>query len=163
MKKNQYLVIVFILTIVLVSCENYSDKSPKIKIGFSQSIDNDIWRKSMDHAMEVEASLHPGVSLTIYNANRQASKQISDIQKFIDTKMDVIIVSPFESDSIVPVIEQARAKGIPVIIVDRKANTSEYTAFLESVERVTFVTKFSAEGVKITFTSAPFFTKSLTR
>ena len=96
MKKNQYLVIVFILTIVLVSCENYSDKSPKIKIGFSQSIDNDIWRKSMDHAMEVEASLHPGVSLTIYNANRRAKNQIRDIENMIEQNVDVIIVAPYD-------------------------------------------------------------------
>ncbi len=130
MKKNQYLVIVFILTIVLVSCENHSDKSPKIKIGFSQSIDNDIWRKSMDHAMEVEASLHPEVSLTIYNANRKAKNQIRDIESMIKQNVDVILISPYESDSIVPVIEKAKAKGIPVIIVDRKVNTSNYTAYL---------------------------------
>jgi ABC-type sugar transport system substrate-binding protein len=130
MKKNQYLVIVFILTIVLVSCENYSDKSPKIKIGFSQSIDNDIWRKSMDHAMEVEASLHPGVSLTIYNANRRAKNQIRDIENMIEQNVDVIIVAPYESDSIVPVLEKANTLGIPVIIVDRKVKTSNYTAFI---------------------------------
>jgi signal transduction histidine kinase/AraC-like DNA-binding protein/CheY-like chemotaxis protein len=106
------------------------DEKDKIAIGFSQSINNDIWRKSMDHAMEVEASLHPEVSLTIYNANRKAKNQIRDIDKMIEQNVDVIIVAPYESDSIVPVIEKARAKGIPVIIVDRKANTSEYTAFL---------------------------------
>jgi signal transduction histidine kinase/DNA-binding response OmpR family regulator len=130
MKKNQYLVIVFILTIVLVSCENYSDKSPKIKIGFSQSIDNDIWRKSMDHAMEVEASLHPGVSLKIYNANRKAKNQIRDVENMIEQNVDVIIVAPYESDSIVPVLEKANTLGIPVIIVDRKVKTSNYTAFI---------------------------------
>jgi ABC-type sugar transport system substrate-binding protein/DNA-binding response OmpR family regulator/nitrogen-specific signal transduction histidine kinase len=106
------------------------DDKAKIAIGFSQSIDYDIWRKSMDHAMEVEASLHPEVKLTIYNANRHAKKQIRDIEKFIVDKVDVIIVSPFESDSIIPVIEKANAIGIPVIIVDRKVNTSNYTSYL---------------------------------
>lgn len=130
MKKRQYYLIVFILMTVLVSCENYSDKSSKIKIGFSQSIDNDIWRKSMDHAMEVEASLHPEVSLTIYNANRKAKNQIRDIDNMIEQNVDVIIVAPYESDSIIPVIEKANTHGIPVIIVDRKVNTSNYTAFL---------------------------------
>ena len=56
--------------------------------------------------------------------------RFSDIEKFIKDKVDVIIVSPFESDSIVPVIEKAKTKGIPVIIVDRKVNTSNYTAYL---------------------------------
>jgi signal transduction histidine kinase/AraC-like DNA-binding protein/CheY-like chemotaxis protein len=84
----------------------------------------------MNHAMEVEASLHSGVSLKIYNANRKATTQISDVERMINDKYDVIIISPFESDSIVPVIEKAKARGIPVIIVDRKANTSNYTAYL---------------------------------
>jgi signal transduction histidine kinase/AraC-like DNA-binding protein/CheY-like chemotaxis protein len=117
-------------TLLLNSCKLEDDDKDKISIGFSQSIDHDIWRKSMDHAMEVEASLHPEVKLTIYNANRQSKKQIQDIEKFIANKVDVIIVSPFESDSIIPVIEKANAIGIPVIIVDRKVNTSNYTAYL---------------------------------
>jgi ABC-type sugar transport system substrate-binding protein/AraC-like DNA-binding protein/CheY-like chemotaxis protein/nitrogen-specific signal transduction histidine kinase len=106
------------------------DDKAKITIGFSQSVSNDNWRISMNHAMEVEAALHPEVNLTIYNANREAKKQIQDIEKFIAKKVNVIIVSPFESDSIVPAIEKAKANGIPVIIVDRKANTSNYTAYL---------------------------------
>ena len=115
---------------ILNSCNSSEDDKRKISIGFSQSVDDDIWRTSMNHAMEVEASLHPEVNLKIYNANRQPKKQIRDIEKFIEDKVDVIIVSPFESDSIVPVIEKAKTKGIPVIIVDRKVNTSNYTAYL---------------------------------
>jgi ABC-type sugar transport system substrate-binding protein len=107
-----------------------NEDEAKISIGFSQSIDHDIWRKSMDHAMEVEAALHPGVKLTIYNANRQEKKQVRDIEKFIADKVDVIIVSPFELNSIIPVIEKANAIGIPVIIIDRKVNTSNYTTYI---------------------------------
>ena len=129
LRKLSYIILIS-CTLSLNSCRLGDDEKDKIAIGFSQSINNDIWRKSMDHAMEVEASLHPEVSLTIYNANRKAKNQIRDIDKMIEQNVDVIIVAPYESDSIVPVIEKARAKGIPVIIVDRKANTSEYTAFL---------------------------------
>lgn len=129
LRKLTYIILIS-CTLPLNSCKLGDDEKDKIAIGFSQSINNDIWRKSMDHAMEVEASLHPEVSLTIYNANRKAKNQIRDIDKMIEQNVDVIIVAPYESDSIVPVIEKAKAKGIPVIIVDRKANTSEYTAFL---------------------------------
>ena len=123
---------ILLLSFVLIqsSCNSSDKDNREISIGFSQSIDHDIWRKSMDHDMEVEAALHPEVKLTIYNANRQEKKQIQDIEKFIDDKVDVIIVSPFESDSIIPVIEKANAIGIPVIIVDRKVNTSNYTAYI---------------------------------
>jgi signal transduction histidine kinase/AraC-like DNA-binding protein len=123
---------ILLLSFVLIqsSCNSSDKDKSKISIGFSQSIDHDIWRKTMDHDMEVEAALHPEVKLTIYNANRQEKKQINDIEKFIEDKVDVIIVSPFESDSIIPIIEKANAIGIPVIIVDRKVNTSNYTAYI---------------------------------
>jgi signal transduction histidine kinase/AraC-like DNA-binding protein/CheY-like chemotaxis protein len=130
MLRNLSYIILISFILLLNSCKLEDDDKAKIAIGFSQCIDHDIWRKSMDHAMEVEASLHSGVNLTIYNANRQAKKQISDIDKMIEQGMDVIIIAPYESDSIIPVIEKANTRGIPVIIVDRKVNTSNYTAFL---------------------------------
>ena len=129
LRKLSYIILIS-YTLLLNSCKFGDDDKAKISIGFSQSIDNDIWRNSMNHSMEIEAALHPEVSLTIYNANRQAKKQIQDIEKFISNKVDIIIISPFESDSIVSAIEKAKSNGIPVIIVDRKANTSNYTAYL---------------------------------
>lgn len=117
--------------LLLSSCNQDAKNKDAISIGFSQSIsEDDSWRKSMDNTMTVEASLHPEIDLTIYNANGSTKKQISDIEKMIKNRVDVLIVAPYGSDSIVPVIEKATKKGIPVIIVDRKVNTSNYTAFL---------------------------------
>jgi signal transduction histidine kinase/DNA-binding response OmpR family regulator len=117
--------------LLLCSCNSNTKDKPTISIGFSQSIsEDDSWRKSMDNTMKVEASLHPEIDLTIYNANGSTKKQIRDIEKLIENQVDVLIVAPYGSDSIVPVIEKASKKGIPVIIVDRKVNTSNYTAFL---------------------------------
>ncbi|MFV5694001.1 substrate-binding domain-containing protein [Flavobacterium sp. LB3P122] len=129
LRKLSYIILISNI-LLLCSCNSRNEDLHTISIGFSQSIDHDIWRKSMDHAMEVEAALHSEVKLTIYNANRQEKKQIKDIEKFISDKVDVIIISPFELDSIIPVIEKANAIGIPVIIIDRKVNTSNYTAYL---------------------------------
>lgn len=133
MKKRQCFLLVCLLVIGLVSCEKYSDKSSKIKIGFSQSIsEDDTWRKSMDNSMKVEASLHPEIDLSIYNANSSSKKQISDIENMIDNNMDVIIIAPLGNDSITSVIDKAFKKGIPIIILDRKVNTSNYTTFIGS-------------------------------
>ncbi|TRW99937.1 substrate-binding domain-containing protein, partial [Flavobacterium gawalongense] len=130
MLRGSCLILLLSFIAILISCNSSENDRKKIAIGFSQSVGDDIWRTSMNHAMEVEASLHPEISLKIYNANRKAKKQIDDIERMIKDKTSIIIVSPFESDSIVPVIEKAKANGIPVIIVDRKANTPNYTAFL---------------------------------
>lgn len=117
--------------LLLFSCNSNTKDQQTISIGFSQSIsEDDSWRKSMDNTVKVEASLHPEIDLTIYNANSSTKKQIEDIEKMIDDQLDVIIVAPYGSDSIVPVIEKANKKGIPVIIVDRKINTTNYASFL---------------------------------
>ncbi|WP_348825540.1 hybrid sensor histidine kinase/response regulator transcription factor [Flavobacterium aestuarii] len=128
MSKNIYILFVLIL---LFSCNSKEDNQKRIIIGFSQSISEaDSWRKSMDNTMMVEASLHPEIDLTICNADGSTKKQIADIEKMIENHLDVLIVAPYGSDSIVPVIEKANAKGIPVIIVDRKVNTENYTSYL---------------------------------
>lgn len=120
-----------IFLFILNSCKLSEEEKATVDIGFSQSIgEGDIWRKSMDHAMEVEAALHPEVNLTIYITDRNIKKQIQDVDNMIEQSMDVIIIAPYESDSIVPVIEKANQRGIPVIILDRKVNTTNYTAFL---------------------------------
>nr|WP_288834590.1 substrate-binding domain-containing protein [uncultured Flavobacterium sp.] len=129
MLRKYSFIIIFGVIIFFNSCKSSTEVDP-VSIGFSQCINQDIWRMSMNHEMTVEASLHPRVKLTIYNANRKVKKQIQDIEKMIQDKKDIIIVSPFESDSIVPVIEKAVLKGIPVIVVDRKVNTSNYTAHI---------------------------------
>lgn len=117
--------------LLLYSCNSNTKDKRTISIGFSQSIsEDDSWRKSMDNTMKVEASLHPEIDLTISIANVNTKKQIEDIEKMIKNQVDVLIVAPLGSDSLVPVIEKASKKGIPVIIVDRKVNTSNYTAFL---------------------------------
>jgi signal transduction histidine kinase/DNA-binding response OmpR family regulator len=131
MLRKLSLIIQISFLLLLQSCNKNTKDKHTISIGFSQSIsEDDSWRKSMDNTMKVEASLHPEIDLTIYNANGSTKKQILDIEKLIENHVDVLIVAPYGSDSIVPVIEKANKKGIPVIIVDRKVNTSNYTAFL---------------------------------
>lgn len=128
MSTRIYMILVLI---TLFSCNSNTNDKKTISIGFSQSIsEDDSWRKSMDNTMKVEASLHPEIDLTISIANVSTKKQILDIEKMIENQVDVLIVAPLGSDSLVPVIEKAYKKGIPVIIVDRKVNTSNYTSFL---------------------------------
>ena len=116
------------LSFLLFSCN--SESNNKITVGFSQCISEDIWREEMNHSMQVEADLHPEIDLEIVISNRNVKKQIAQINKFVNDKVDVIIISPLESTEIVPAIENAYDSGIPVILIDRKINSDKYTAFL---------------------------------
>ena len=107
-----------------------NNEDSKIEIGFSQGLGGHPWRSAMNYSMEIQASLHSGVKLNILKANDVVENQISNIQTFINQKVDVIIVSPIDPDALVPVIEKAYDKGIPIILLDRKINSTKYTTYI---------------------------------
>ncbi|MFK5971651.1 MAG: substrate-binding domain-containing protein, partial [Flavobacteriaceae bacterium] len=118
----------FFLISTFFSCN--PENTATIRIGFSQcSIDNN-WRKDMNYSMQVQAGIYPNVRLSIYNSEQDPLKQIEDIERMIKDKMDIIIVSPFEPDLIIDVIGKAKDLGIPVILLDRKINSTNYRAYL---------------------------------
>ena len=119
---------IFIVVLSLFSCTHHNKN--EIKIGFSQAMSTDDWRKQMNSAMEIEASLKPEVNLTISDAGNNVAKQIADIEKFISQKVDVIIVSPIESKPLTAIVEKSLRAGIPVLIVDRKIEGENYSAYL---------------------------------
>jgi len=124
----KYILMLFLVSLSLVSCKQ--KQTNKIKVGFSQAMTTDDWRKQMNNSLKIEASLQQEVDLTIKDANNNVQKQIEDIEKFIASKVDVIIVSPIESKPLTAVVEKSIKAGIPVLVVDRKIEGENYTAYL---------------------------------
>ena len=122
-------ILIFLSLVFFFSCTT-EKKVKKYKIGFSQCISKDDWRKSMDHEMKIEASLNAEIDLTIFQANGDIELQNSHIEYMFNNGFDVIIISPLRTEPLVPIIEKAYDKGIPVIIVDRKINSQKFTAYI---------------------------------
>jgi len=59
------------------------------------------------------------------NANQKQENQIAAIRRFIAYKVDVIAFSPIVEDGWDNVLEEAKAAGIPVILVDRDISTEK--------------------------------------
>lgn len=98
-------------------------------IGVSQCSD-DAWRRTMNEEILREASFYPNLKVKIKTAFDSNQKQIRDIESFIEDKVDILIVAPNEAIPLTPVIENAMKCSIPVILVDRKINSDNYTAFV---------------------------------
>lgn len=116
------------IILCFISCSNPDIK--KFTIGFSQTGVNDEWRKSMNQAMKIQAAFYPEIELKILEGQDDVNDQIKDIEKLIAENVDVLIVSPVQATPITPIVEKAFKKGIPVLIVDRKINGENYTAYL---------------------------------
>ncbi|MDR9456824.1 MAG: substrate-binding domain-containing protein [Salegentibacter sp.] len=122
-------IIFLLLILVICSCASETE-STSFRIGFSQAMTTDNWRKQMNRSMQVEASLHPGLQLEIKDAQNDVQRQIEQIESLIEQGVDVLIVSPIQSQPITPVIEKAMNTGIPTIVIDRKIEGSNYTSYI---------------------------------
>jgi len=63
-----------------------------------------------------------GYDTIVLSADEDVAKQSNQVKDFIVRKVDAIVLSPCESRSIVPVIQEANAAGIPVLTVDIPCN-----------------------------------------
>ena len=63
-----------------------------------------------------------GFQATVVSADKDVARQGNQIKDFIVKKAAAIVLSPCDSKSIVPVIREANAAGIPVFTVDTPCN-----------------------------------------
>lgn len=89
-----------------------------------------MWREVANSEMMQEASFYSNISLVIRSVHDDSEQQIRDIERFIDDKVDLLVISPNEAESLTPVVEKAYDAGIPVILYDRKINSDKYSAFV---------------------------------
>jgi ABC-type sugar transport system substrate-binding protein len=119
--------------------DSYGMKKVDLKgaiVGFSQSEpDTAAFRAAETQSIKDEAAKVGVGQLLVTNANAQLTKQISDIQDMLNQGAQVLIVAPVNSDGLDPALAAAKAKGVPVLTIDRKvtnASCSDYLAFIGS-------------------------------
>lgn len=89
-------------------CRRESISEPKrhYVIGFSQCT-NDLWRQIMMIQMQAEAAKYPELSIVVSNAHNNTQLQIDQIREFIEAKVDLLIISPNESEPVTPIAVEA--------------------------------------------------------
>lgn len=121
-----------ILSLLLFSAFIYSGCLPyrkDIVIGISQCSE-DVWRTKLNLELETSSHYYDHVRLRFVSADDDSGRQIGQIEKFVEEKVDLLIVSPNQTHEITPAIEAAYDAGIPVILFDRKIDSDKYTAFI---------------------------------
>ncbi|MES2647607.1 MAG: substrate-binding domain-containing protein [Bacteroidota bacterium] len=123
--------VTYILLLVLSAC-NIKSKPTTYTIGFSQCVESDAWRKTMQEEMKRELSFYSGVRFIYRQADGNSEKQISQVKELLAEGVDILIISPNEADPLTPIVEEAFSRGTPVIVVDRKISSSLYSAYVGS-------------------------------
>lgn len=102
----------------------------KFVIGMAQCNLGEPWRVAMNDQIAAAAKDYPMFEVIFSDAAQDNSKQIADIENFIQMGVDLIITSPNEAKPLTNVIKAAYEEGIPVILLDRKIEGDTYTQWI---------------------------------
>jgi simple sugar transport system substrate-binding protein len=113
----------------LSSCAPQAEQPVKFLIGVSQANLSEPWRISMTDEIQRQAALHPELRIIVADASDSLGKQIGDVEKFEGLGVDLLIISPLESEAITPTLTRVY-QSIPVIVLNRSVDGDDYTLFI---------------------------------
>lgn len=70
--------------------------------------------------------------LTVLDSQNDSAKELSNMEDLISRKVDLILINPTDSDAVGNAIKLANENGIPVITLDRGANSGEVVTHIAS-------------------------------
>jgi ribose transport system substrate-binding protein len=115
------------LCLALIACSNSSNSASSASPGAAASGGKTIgvsiqnreaqFYQSMESGMKAEAAKY-GYTLVVVDANRDNSTQQSQVEDFISSKDDAIVLTPYDSTAIGSAIAEANKANIPVFTAD---------------------------------------------
>lgn len=109
------------LLTLLTACSKPETASARGTIGASLlTLDNPFFKVIGDN-LAAEGKKQ-GYEVIVVSGDKDVAKQSNQVKDFIVKKVSAIVLSPCDSKSIVPVIQEANAAGIPVFTVDVPCN-----------------------------------------
>jgi ABC-type sugar transport system substrate-binding protein len=112
------------LTLGLAACGSSGGAGPAgatgetVKIGMSVSTLNNPYFVQFRDGAQAEAK-KLGATLTVTDAQNDASQQVNQVQNFTSQAMKAIIINPVDSAAAAPAVKAADRSSIPVIAADR--------------------------------------------
>ncbi|HEY0888917.1 MAG TPA: substrate-binding domain-containing protein [Nocardioides sp.] len=91
-----------------------------VVIGFSAPAADHGWMGSITESARREAEKYDDIELRVSEGTNDVNLQISQVETFINDKVDAIVLLPFDGAAMTPVALKAMQAGIPVINVDRE-------------------------------------------
>lgn len=92
----------------------FAESAESYKIGFSfYNLSNAVWAELVEEAVRYGEEL--GCDVSYVDCGQDAQKQISQIENYIMSECDAIVILPIDPAAVVDVVEEAKAEGIHVI------------------------------------------------
>ena len=125
-------IVILALTIFASDCvREESEQNRKFTIGFAPMNVEMTWMKFAYRAIRKKAA-ELGVELITYDASNNVVKQAINIEDLIKRGVDAIITLPIDAKGLIPALDLASRKGIPVVTFSRTAIGAPYLFFVGS-------------------------------
>lgn len=113
---------IFLVTALLMfACGPSADSNGKKTIGVSMLSLQSEFVVNVKEAMEDEAAAQ-GIRLIVNDAQREAIRQVQQVESFISQGVDAIILNPCEMEASSPAVRKAQEAGIPIINVNSETS-----------------------------------------
>lgn len=110
--------------------ETVDDNEPaEYLIGMSQANLIEPWRVTMNLEFAQAAAAHDCLRVIYTDAAQDTQRQISDVNMLMGYGIDLLVISPNDSEALRPVLAQVYQE-IPVIVLDRAVSGEDYTLFI---------------------------------
>ncbi|AXL49596.1 LacI family transcriptional regulator [Paraburkholderia caffeinilytica] len=116
-------------TLTLAAGVDASAQEKPITLGFSQVGAESAWRTA-DTVSVKTAAKDAGINLKFSDAQQKQENQIKAIRSFIAQKVNVIAFSPVVESGWEPVLTEAKAAHIPVILTDRAVDVKDTSLYV---------------------------------
>ncbi|WP_199258402.1 sugar ABC transporter substrate-binding protein [Paracoccus binzhouensis] len=108
-------------------------------IGVSMALFDDNFLTVLRNGMQEHAATLDGVTLQVEDAQNDVGKQLNQIENFVASGVDAIIVNPVDTDATIAMSAAAQNAGIPLVFVNRQPvnldSLPENQAFVASDEK----------------------------
>lgn len=125
------------LLILLTGCTAGEPEQPeeenRIVVGISQVGAESDWRVANSESMKAVFTEERGYRLLFEDARQIQENQIMAVRRFIQQRVDYIVLMPLSETGWDSVLQEARDAGIPVILVDRMVDVEDDSLYAAHV------------------------------
>jgi len=132
MKKISVLILVLIMAAGLFGCgggEEPAAEGPTIGLVVS-TLNNPFFVDLKDGAQSKADEV--GATLIVLDSQDNAATELSNVEDLITQGVDLIMINPTDSDAVGTAVMAANDAGIPVITLDRSANSGDVVSHIAS-------------------------------
>ena len=126
--------VVALAAVLLAGCggEGEGANGDGLTVGFSQIGSESGWRAAETKMARIAADQR-GVDLRVSDAQQRQENQIKAIRAFLAQGVDGVLLAPVVATGWDPVLREAKAANIPVVLLDRQIETADPNLYLSAV------------------------------